>query len=414
MKILLSTTPTEGQFKHWATPKYLQPWGINKHMPLGILSLATNLPDGHDVKVIDPGSENWSIDKTISIINNEQPDIFGLSVQTRRVYAMKQILEKIDIPYVAVGGPHATYYAEQILGFGADAVFVGSLTDIEFRENIKRRTKGIIYCDSDINKIKFPRREFLNVKEYYPKSHVLFKAKNRLTMFSSVGCPFKCRFCNVQSKKLKLKNGNIVLDEMEYLQSIGCGSIHMTDDNFNVSRIHLVDILDEMDKRGFNMEWSARGQVKMDYSLLPRLREHGFKRIHVGLEALDDEILKYFNKHETVDDINKFCKHFIENNIDILGYFILGSPIDTKEYRKDFPDKIRELGIKYPFFNILFPEPDTEYYNQLVKSGIYKRDYWKGYMENPTPNYELPYPYGEDKKEEVFDYVQDLIEEFKA
>lgn len=204
------------------------------------------------------------------------------------------------------------------------------------------------------------------------------------------------------------------MDEMEYLQSIGCGSIHMTDDNFNVSRIHLVDILDEMDKRGFNMEWSARGQVKMDYSLLPRLREHGFKRIHVGLEALDDEILKYFNKHETVDDINKFCKHFIENNIDILGYFILGSPIDTKEYRKDFPDKIRELGIKYPFFNILFPEPDTEYYNQLVKSGIYKRDYWKGYMENPTPNYELPYPYGEDKKEEVFDYVQDLIEEFKA
>ncbi len=413
MKILLSTTPTEGQFVNWTTCKYLMPDEVDKNVPLGILSLATNLSDKYDIEIIDPSSDKWGIDETIDKINEKSPDVLGLSTVTRRTYAMKEILKNIDVPYVAIGGPHATYYAKQMLGLGADAVFRGSLSDLEFNKAMVNLPKGVIDCHTNINDIKYPDRNLLDIKKYFPTDFKLFRANNRLTMFSSIGCPNRCNFCNVQLKKIQYKKPEIIMDEIEHLQSVGCKSVHILDDNFNINKKHVTGMIDEMKKRDFDMEWSSRGQVKMDLSLIPKLKERGFKRIHVGIESLDNKILKFFNKNETVKDIYNFCIEMARNDIDILGYFILGSPMETHKYRMELPDKIRELGIKHPFINVLYPEPDTDYYNQLVRDRVFKKDYWKEYMKNPTPNYKLPYPYGEDKEGEIWEDFNYIMNELK-
>ncbi len=412
-KVVLTTLPIEGEFINWTTPKYFNPTNVNKYMPLGILSLASNLSKRHKVIILDPSSEGWTIEKTIERIEQEKPDILGLSAITRRVYSLNKILEKTSTPYKAVGGPHTTYHANQILNKGADAVFVGPLADLEFNQAIETLPKGIINCDTKINEVNFPKRSFLNVEDYFPKESVLFEAEKRLPMFSSIGCPNKCVFCNVQSKKLQLKNPKIVVDEMQYLYYIGCRSVHVLDDNFNINQRHVKGILDEMEKRNFRMEWSGRGQTKTNLNLVKRLAETGFKRIHVGIEAVDDEILKFFNKNETVKDIYKFCNEINRNCIDILGYFIIGSPNETENYRKELPKKIEELGVKHPFFNILFPEPDTKYYYDLLKQGVYKKDIWKEYLENPTPYFEIPYPFEETRKKETISYTNELIDKFK-
>lgn len=382
-------------------------------MPLGLLSLASNLPDKYDVVILDPSSEAWTIEETISRIEKEEPDILGLSVPTRRVYAMNQILQKTSAPYKVVGGPHVTHYGELTLQAGADAVFVGPLADIEFRNAVEYLPEGIINCRSNIAEINFPKRELLNIEDYFPKESVLFEAENRLPMFSSVGCPNRCMFCNVQSKKLQLKSATTVVDEMQYLHSIGCKSVHVLDDNFNVVKKHIQSILLEMEKRQFVIEWSGRGQIKMDLSLIGKMRLSGFKRIHVGIEALDDNILQAFNKNQTVSDIEKFCAAMSEENIQMLGYFISGSPLETDRYRTTLAARIKSLGINFPFFNILFPEPNTPYYESLLSNGIYKKDYWAEYMCNPQPYYEIPFPYGESVKKEVISFNQELIDSFK-
>jgi len=412
-KIVLATMPVEGEFVNWTTPNFFTLTNVNKYIPLGILSLATNLPPRHEVIILDASSEPWTINETIEKIEEQEPDILGLSVPTRRTYAMNKILEKTTAPYKVVGGPHVTHYSELTLRSGADAVFVGPLADTEFREAVENMPKGIINCETKINDIEFPDRELLEVERYFPKAHVLFKAENRLPMFSSIGCPNKCTFCNVQSKRVQYKDSQTIVDEMQYLDTLGSRSVHILDDNFNVNRNHLVGIINEMESRGLAIEWSGRGQTKMDYSLAHRLRDTGFKRIHVGIEALDDEILRYFRKNETVEDVHRFCQSMNNNNIDILGYFILGSPVETEEYRRTLASKIEELGVKHPFLNILFPEPNTKYYKSLISEGYYKKDIWVDFMQNPTPYFEIPYPYGETKKQELIAYTDELTEHFK-
>lgn len=412
-KIVLMTLPYEGGYVNWTNPLGQQIDTVNKFMPLGILSLATNLSQDNDIKIFDTCSENWNIERTIKEIEKENPDILGINAVTRKIYALREVLKSVDVPYITVGGPHVTYYPQQTLEWGADAVFVGGLADLEFNDAVEKEPKGIIHCHTKINQIKYPNRKFVNYDEYYPKDSPLFKAEKRMLLFSSIGCPHKCTFCNVQSKKIQLKDPKVILNEMEYLVSLGANSIHILDDNFNVSNKHVNGILGEMDERDFHMEWSGRGQTRMDYSLLKRFEEHNFKRLHVGIEALDDKMLKFFNKSETVDDVYKLCREVSKYDIDILAYFIVGTPVETREYRRSLPKKIRELGIKYQLINMLFPEPDTQYYKQLLDSGVYKKDYWKEYIENPVPDYEIPYPYGEKVKAEVFEDIQCILDELK-
>lgn len=401
--------PTEGEYHDWTTNKKYVVDKVNRYMPLGILSLATNVK-GHEVVVLDPASYGWGIEETIQRIEIEKPDVLGLSVTNKRCYAMTKILAKTTCSYKCVGNAHTTYHSQEILNQGADVVFVGALADKEFNQAITDRPRGVIQCYTDINEISFPLRSLLNVEDYFPKSSVLFKATKRLPMFSSVGCLNRCTFCSVQSKTMHLKKAEEVVKEMKYLQSIGCNSIHILDDNFNINKKHLVEILDEMEKQGFEGEWSARGQARMDYSLVSRMKALGLTRIHVGFEALDNDILRFFNKPETVADVEKFCKAMTDNGIGIVGYFILGSPVETDEYRKTLSKRIKDLGIEMPLFNQLFPEPDTVYYRSLLQKGM--EDYWAEYFKNPVPDYVPPYPYGERRKIELLDYADKIAGEF--
>ncbi len=411
MGIVLSTLPTEGEFVNWTTPKdFLKDQSVVKYMPLGILSLASNIKD--EIKILDPPTNGWTIEETIIRIESEKPDILGLSAITRRAYALKQILRKIDVPYVVVGGPHTTNHADLILEQGADAVFIGQLADNEFSK-IWKKPSGKIYCNTKINDINMPNRELLNFQDYFYDGKVLFEAEKRMPMFSSIGCFNRCTFCNVQSKRVQYKDPKIIVDEMEHLHKLGSRSVHILDDNFNINSSHLSSVLIEMESRKLQIEWSGRGQVRMNYNLVKRMKDTGFKRIHVGIEALDNDILKYFNKPQKVEHIEKFCEVMNENDIDVLGYFIIGSPVETETYRRELPQKIRNLGIKFPWFNILFPEPNTEYYKSLLRDGYYKKDYWGEFMKNPTPNFEIPYPYGKEVKKDVIKYVNKLIGEFK-
>lgn len=412
-KIVLATLPGECEFVNWTTPKYFMPTKVNKYMPLGILSLASNLPPNYDVSIIDASSEPWTIDETIEKIEAEKPEILGISATTRRIYALNRILKESSATYKVVGGPHITHYPELTLKSGANAVFVGSLADLEFREAVESYPQGVIYCKTRINQIQFPNRRLLDIEKYFPKESLFFKAENRLPMFSSVGCPNKCNFCNVQSKKAQYKDPVTVVDEIQYLLSLGSKSVHVLDDNFNVNSRHLEGIIFELERRSLNSEWSGRGQTKMNLDLASRLSATGFKRINVGIEAIDDSVLKFLNKNENVADVYKFCDKMNKNGIDILSYFILGTPVETDQYLKELPNKIEELGIKHAFLNMLFPEPNTPYYESLLKDGYYPRDLWEEFMFNPSPYFEIPYPYGETKKKEIISFIDELIEHFK-
>jgi radical SAM superfamily enzyme YgiQ (UPF0313 family) len=377
-----------------------------------LLSLATNTPKHYEIKILDPHSENWSIDRTIEKINSEKPDILGISAVTSKAYQMMKVLNSVSVPYKVVGGPHTTHYSEQILRQGADAAFIGQLADLEFAKAVEERPRGIIKCSTGINDIQFPDRSFLDAKSYYGSGN-LFVANKRMSMFSGIGCPNRCNFCDVQTKKVQRKNPKEVIREMIYLQGLGAKSIHIYEDNFNTDERYLENLCKEMDDAKFEGEWSGRGQAIMSLDSAKMLADRGFKRIHVGIESLSDKTLKFFGKNLNYNKISRFCDTMNKVGIDMISFFIIGVPTETKEDRKTMAKRIKDLGIKHPLFSILQPLPNTRYYQDLINNGIYTQDYWSNYINNPIPDFMIPFPYGKQKWEEDAQLVEELIEQFK-
>ena len=420
MKVLLITLPDEGQTVDYTTASFHLENKAVRYIPLGLLAVARGISPHHEVQILDSASLGLDINQTLQEIEAFKPDVLGISAVSRRAYAMAEILRRANVPLKVVGGAHVTHYAPETLALGANAVFRGD-GDRNFCAWLEGGRRGGIFDDyiPNINEVPFPQYELLKLEDYSVSEedapNTLFKRSGaRLSMCSSKGCPYRCVFCDVEQRKFRYLSASRVVDEMEFLLSRGGNSVHIVDDCFNVRQDRVLGICEEIKRRGLKLEWSARGRAEIDSETAKSLSEAGCRRLHVGIESLDGDVLRWMNKKLDVETISKFCSYCQEFGIAILGYFMIGSPVETREYRQRLPDMIKELRISYPYFNLLYPLAHTQYYESLLRNGTFKTDYWQEFAENPVANYELPLPRPEELQMELEETLQHYVEIFYA
>jgi radical SAM superfamily enzyme YgiQ (UPF0313 family) len=385
--------PYEGEVMDRVTPKFYKNSAV-KYMPLGVLSIAACVPDKYQVEVLDSASLGLSLDETIERIETIAPDVLGLSVLTYRAWAMIQVLERTTASIKVVGGPHATFNHDVIFKQGADAVFVGDAERTFPKWLDDGCPKGIFKSPQvELDSLPFPARHLMDLKDYEIEANddLLFNVGNlRLPMYSSKGCPLKCIYCDVQQKVFNFKSPERCVEEFQELIRLGATSIHILDDAFNIMKERISTMSKALVDNDIKVDWSARGTVETREQVIADLGAAGCKRLHVGIEHLEDEVLEYFKKAQRFKQIDRFAQLCGQHDITILGYFIIGAPMETEDYRKNLPQMIEDLNIKIPYFNLLAPLAETPYYYELLQSGVLERDYWAEFCANPVKDFEMP------------------------
>ncbi len=399
-RILLVVPSHDGEVCDQVTPDFFKN-PVIKYMPLGVLSLAAYLKR-HEVSVLDASSKGLSVDEVIYEIEAMKPEILGISAVTYRAWAMTEILKRSNVPIKVVGGPHTTNNHEIILRQGAKAVFIGD-AELALPQWIDDGCPDGVFMGQpvDLNKGPLPNRSLLDLDDYRiePNDKLLFNVGPlRIPMYSSKGCPYKCIYCDVQQKTFNWKSPEKVVEEFHSIIELGASSVHILDDVFNINKERVKKICSLMSEDGVNSDWSVRGGVEINEDVIRSLSLAGCKRYHVGIEHLDDNILRYFRKAHRYKNIEKFCKLCDKYGILILAYFIIGVPGETAHYRKMLPGMIKKLNIKIPYFNILSPLNGTPYYTQLIESGKIEKDYWAEFISNPVRDFVMPS--GRSKSEE--------------
>lgn len=376
--------------------------------PLGISYLAAALERaGVDVKVLDltvfPNTK-----KVIkSTLDRFKPGIVGVTSVTMTfdsAISTIQTIKDIDPEIITVmGGPHVTFCAEETLKQypELDLIVLGegeeTIVDIA-REYEKSKDwqwiKGLAYRQNDEIKI-VPQRPLLDVNTLpLPARHLLPLGRYRalhtpISLTTSRGCPFQCVFCvgrKMVGSKVRYRNPESVVDELEMLSKLNFPQMNISDDLFTAKKSHCIAICEGILERNLKITWSSFARVDtVNKEVLQIMKKAGCSAVSFGVETGNKEILKTIKKGITLEKVKKAIKLCSEVGILPHVSFILGLPGEnpsTLNETLEFGRTIGNLGALYGF-HLLAPFPGTSVRdeNHLYDLDILTDD-WTQYHAN--------------------------------
>ncbi|KYK32462.1 MAG: hypothetical protein AYK22_09185 [Thermoplasmatales archaeon SG8-52-3] len=354
MKFLLIRPATRYQGK----PKISFPM---THPPLGLLYIGAVLEkNGHKVEILDYLVEDVENEKLKKILKSSDAvgitfiDNYQLAFDISRT--IKGFYPRIPI---IIGGPYCTFLPKQSLENipDADICVIGEgekviLEIVEFLNGKKKRSDihGIYYRDKnliksgkppqiieDLDTLPFPARHLVEKYEYGISPWYYRIMKNVTAVISSRGCPFQCRFCSkygnsINNWKFRARSAENVVDEIKEINK-KYNSVAIVDDNFLADKKRAHKIFDMILESNIDMEFFIEGARvdTADRNLYLKMKKAGVKTILYGLESGNQEVLDFYNKNITINQIKQTIKLAREMNFFVYTSFIIGAPIETKE-----------------------------------------------------------------------------------
>lgn len=394
-------------------------------LPLGLLYIAAVLEkNGISVEIIDNHLLGLSTEELVSEIRYRQPTIVGFSIMTFTYPEARRNMRRLkgEMPEVciAVGGPHATLFPEELINERFIDLVVrgeGEYTFLEFaqalndkgamRQKMLKEIKGVTFKDGkrvihnedkdflrDLDQLPFPARHLVNMDKYPRKAFYLPNLYPVDEVYSSRGCPFVCAFCSskiIWKRNYRFRSAQNVADEIEYLiEKYGSKGIRFRDDNFTVNKGRVIELCREIKKRKLDFEWMCESRVDLvSEDLLKEMVSVGCRGMWFGFESGSQKVLDYLNKGFTLSDAEKAVKICKKFGLTIGGTFMLGLPNETKEDVRKTLGFMIKLDIDRLRAQAYVGFPKSEIHNEIMRKKYYKYE-WEKILIVETPN--LSYP----------------------
>jgi radical SAM superfamily enzyme YgiQ (UPF0313 family) len=189
------------------------------------------------------------------------------------------------------------------------------------------------------------------------------------TLITDFGCPYGCYFCNSNLLGYFKREIDEVLEDIQYIASLGYKHIFIKDMTFLIDRNRSIKIADHIRKHGLTFNCYSRIDL-VDRELLKRLREDGLTCIQLGIESFDNRVLVSENKYKELDD------NYIENveyifrvlrELGIFGgaHFIIGLPSEKYVDIEKFVNYLSIIKPDYISINLFTPRVGTRYYSDM-------------------------------------------------
>ncbi|MDD5085609.1 MAG: radical SAM protein [Candidatus Omnitrophica bacterium] len=386
--------------------------------PLGLLYVAAYAEkhSPHKIEILDMPVEGIRYEDLGRIIEEKRPDIVGMTALTFTIVDVLRAAEIVkktskDIQ-VVLGGVHPYIYPHETLELGVvDFLILGegerafveflnnrfnperwqSIEGLAFRSDGKVVTNYPAKFIEDLDELPFPARHLTPYTKY---SSVIAKRHPITTMITSRGCPYACSFCARPhlGRGFRYREAKRVVDEMEACVRMGIKEFLLYDDTFTVNHKRVFEVCDEIIRRKLDIGWDIRARVDcMDEEMLEKLKAARCERIHYGVEAGTERVIKVLAKNISLDQVKRIFKLTKKYGIATLAYFMIGSPTETKEEIEETIRFARALNPDYTHITFTTPFPATEMYDDYLRSGKIKVDYWREFARRPQAGFAAPY-----------------------
>lgn len=230
----------------------------------------------------------------------------------------------------------------------------------------------------DLDELPYPARDLIDNSVY---KHAFLRPY--AMVYSSRGCPFRCIFCTTASysPKYRIRSVENVIGELKELKDIyHVSNFGFIDDTFVLDKKRVMKICQSMLDNNLEMKWIALGRVDcVDPEMLRLMKEAGCRIILYGIESFDQKILDYMQKKITVGQIDYAVRQTKKAGIEVHGFFIFGSPLDSLQAIRETIRKAQKLNLDYASFNVFVPYPGTESFRRLEEQNLILTRDWIRY-----------------------------------
>lgn len=332
--------------------------------PLGLLTVASLLPDNYEVKLVDMNVHRL---KGSDIEESDIIFISAMIIQKDSFHEVVQWCNEYNKP-VAAGGPYPTSSYSQIEGVDYFILNEGEITVPKFIKDYECGCPQKLYWDDtkpDIRETPVPRFDLIDVHDY-----------GNMALQFSRGCPFNCEFCDIIEmfgRKPRTKLPEQFIREMECVYRTGFrGPLFIVDDNFIGNKRRVKELL-----RGiavwqrehdypFQLYTEASINLAQDDALMELMVNCGFSMVFLGIETPDHKTLEYVQKQQNARaDIPESVRIIQEKGIQVLGGFILGFDTDPEDIFDRQIEFIQNAGIPIAMVGLLIALPNTRLYRRL-------------------------------------------------
>lgn len=377
---------------------------------------------GHEVTIIDARTLQLTPDEVLRRLKTWKPDVLGFMMTT---YMFRETLDWIrylrgGLPKakVMVGGYNLRVYPEESvmppeIDFGcfnsAYHTVPRLLEELEGGQRyddvpglVFKRNGTVVRTEygpePDFEDYPNPARHLLPNELY---AEFPTERKNFSVMVTSKGCPMGCLFCEAGRTAYNPRSIQTVVNEMEECYDRhGIRELDIFDYEFLINRKRALGICKEMQNRNLDILWACRARIdSVDDELLREMAAAGCGRIYYGIESGDQEMLERVNKGITLEQIRETVKLTRRHGIRALGFFLVGSPQETRDTVYSTVKFAKSLDLDYVQFSKTTAKPLTSLWRDLVEETGH--DYWREYILGNTEEKALPRPWTELTNDEI-------------
>lgn len=376
--------------------------------PLGMLYVCSALETiGQDVEV-------FYFDENTPIVDFPNADIYAYSISSSVSYplyvSLVPNLKNKALLHIA-GNTQATVFSEQVMKeLNLDAVFSGAGEETMakwIREGCKER--GIIVGRSLNNiDISFPARHLIPDKYIYMTNRVGGKSKKSISMISSRGCIFGCKFCAIQNRgRVTFRSLDNFEREVDYILTRypKCDGITLLDETFTLETSHAVGVSEIF--RKYNLKWECNSRIDtLNKIIINALKENYCAEVRIGIETGSQKLLNSMKKGFEIEKTYDTFKALKKAGLQVKIYLMHGYPgenMSTTNETIHFLNKMRKYIDRISLYRFA-PLPGSPIY----KDTFLKKQHWSEYsIYNDNVQW-----WGTKKEKEILDMSYKRLKEF--
>ncbi len=337
--------------------------------PLGLLTIASMLPQEWNKRLVDLNVENKLKEKDL-----DWADMVFISGMLVQMDSAQELIRQCKVrgKTVVAGGP--AFQAQKDSFPEVDHFVLGEaeVTLPQFLQDLEAGQPERIYDSQerpDITQTPVPMWSLIDVRDYAT-----------MAVQYSRGCPHDCEFCDIiimNGQKPRTKTPEHMVQEFQALYDAGWrGSVFVVDDNFignkrEVKRM-LPYLIDWQRERDYPFTLLTEASVNMadDERLMQLMCQANFNKVFLGLETPNLESLKECGKTMNVNRDLEESVHIIhQHGMQVMAGFILGFDNDTESVFDAQIRFIQRIGVVTAMVGILGAIPRTRLWNRLKQEG---------------------------------------------